>query len=174
MIAINEAWAALSTPERRATYDRERAARSADAGVRAEPAPDRRSRPPGDGVDPVADALRTAAGAKGPETVSGDWTTGRSTVGGGYDPATMRTTEGFGAAGPPPGSPSGSKVTFGRYAGWTVGEIGRSDLDYLEWLERSPIGRQYREEIDGLLRHAGRRRSGTADDGPRRGLFRRR
>jgi DnaJ-like protein len=109
-----------------------------------------------------------------PETVSRDWTPGRSTIGSGYDAKTMRSPEGFGAAGPPPGNASGSTVTFGRYAGWSLGEIGRADLEYLEWLDRMPIGRPYRDEIDVILRRTGRRRSTSADATQRRGLFRRR
>lgn len=85
----------------------------------------------------------------------------------------MRGAEGHGAAGPPPGKPSGTVLGFGRYAGWSLGEIARTDLEYIEWLDRAPIGRAYREEIDALLRKAGRRR--TAPHGQRegRGLFRR-
>jgi hypothetical protein len=86
----------------------------------------------------------------------------------------MRAPEGFGAAGPPPGRPSGSVLTFGRYAGWSLGEIARHDLEFLEWLDRMPIGRSYREEIDNILRAAGRRRSAEAESTDRRGLFRRR
>jgi len=108
-----------------------------------------------------------------PQTVSRDWTSGRSTEGGGYDPSRMRTADGHGAAGPPPGNPSGTVLTFGRYSGWSLGEIARRDLEYLEWLDRMAIGRTYREELDGLLRAAGRRRSAQVDD-ERRGLFRRR
>jgi curved DNA-binding protein CbpA len=108
-----------------------------------------------------------------PEAVSRDWTPGRSTIGSGYDARTMRAPEGFGAAGPPPGNPSGGVVTFGRYAGWSIGEIGRKDLEYLEWLDRMPIGRPYRPEIDVILRQTGRRRSTSADATQRRGLFRR-
>ena len=108
-----------------------------------------------------------------PETVSRDWTSGRSTVGGGYDPS-MRTADGDGAAGPPPGNPSGSVLNFGRYNGWSLGEIARADLEYIEWLDRTPIGRPYREEIDGILRRTGRRRSAEVDPKDRRGLFRRR
>lgn len=108
-----------------------------------------------------------------PESVSRDWTPGRSTIGSGYDATTMRAPEGFGAAGPPPGNPSGGVVTFGRYAGWSIGEIGRKDLEYLEWLDRMPIGRPYRPEIDVILRQSGRRRSTSADATQRRGLFRR-
>lgn len=109
----------------------------------------------------------------GASTVSRDWSSGRSSAGGGYD-ASMRTADGVGAAGSPPGSPSGSVLTFGRYAGWSLGEIERVDLEYVEWLDRMPIGRPYREEIDAILRRTGRRRSAEADAGERRGLFRRR
>jgi hypothetical protein len=86
----------------------------------------------------------------------------------------MRAPDGPGAAGPPPGRPSGSVLNFGRYTGWSLGEIARKDLDYIEWLDRSPIGRTYREEIDALLRATGRRRSADAESTSRRGLFRRR
>src|SRR5437773_318677 len=37
-------------------------------------------------------------------------------------------------AGPPPGNPFGPIVTFGRYEGWSIGEIGRVDRPFLEWL----------------------------------------
>ncbi len=107
-----------------------------------------------------------------PETVPSDWTTGRSTIGGKYDPASMRTNDAEGGAGPPPGNPSGSLVTFGRYSGWSLGEIARTNLEFLEWLDRMPIGRPYRGEIDTILRQAGRRRSGPTEE--KRGLFRRR
>jgi len=86
----------------------------------------------------------------------------------------MGTKDGFGAAGPPPGEPSGSVLTFGRFAGWSLGEIARRDLEYIEWLDRMPIGRPYRDQIDALLRQAGRRTSVAADAQQRRGLFRRR
>jgi len=86
----------------------------------------------------------------------------------------MRSADGYGAAGPPPGNPSGTVLPFGRYAGWSLGEVARRDIDYVEWLDRMPIGRPYREEIDELLRKAGRRRSVPAADLQRRGLFRRR
>ena len=62
--------------------------------------------------------------------------------------------EGFGAAGQPPGNPSGTVLNFGRYAGWSLGEVARKDLEYIEWLDRAPIGRNYREEIDQILRRA--------------------
>jgi curved DNA-binding protein CbpA len=80
---------------------------------------------------------------------------------------------GSGSAGPPPGNASGSRLDFGRYAGWSLGEIARVDIAYLEWLDRMSIGRRYREEVDGLLRRSGRRGTARRVEEPR-GLFRRR
>jgi curved DNA-binding protein CbpA len=54
-------------------------------------------------------------------------------------------------AGPPPGRPSGTVLDFGRYAGWSLGEIARHDLDYLEWLQRATFGRRLRTEIEALV-----------------------
>jgi hypothetical protein len=65
-------------------------------------------------------------------------------------------------------------LNFGRYSGWSLGEIACRDLEYLEWLDRMPIGRTYRDEIDAMLRASGRRRSADAESTGRRGLFRRR
>lgn len=56
-----------------------------------------------------------------------------------------------GHAGPPPGRPSGTVLDFGRYSGWSLGEIARYDKDYLEWLRRATFGRRLRAEIDALL-----------------------
>jgi hypothetical protein len=64
-------------------------------------------------------------------------------------------------------------LTFGRYAGRSLGEVARVDIEYVEWLDRMPIGRPYRDEIDALLRRAGRRGSAGRPEEPR-GLFRRR
>jgi curved DNA-binding protein CbpA len=165
MVAINAAWELVRDPTRRAAYDRERTARrSRSVGSAAGPPP------PTAAASPAA-STRTE---RPPETVSSDWTSGRSSAGGGYDPRTMRSAEGLGAAGPPPGNPTGSVLGFGRYAGWSLGEIARRDIGYLEWLDRMAIGRQYRDEIDALLRRAGRRQSAAAEAAERRGLFRRR
>ena len=56
-----------------------------------------------------------------------------------------------GAAGPPPGRPSGSRIDFGLYAGWTLGEIARYDTGYLAWLRERKEGRPYAEEIKAVL-----------------------
>jgi curved DNA-binding protein CbpA len=163
MAALNAAWELIGEPARRAAFDRGRAIQAA-----LDRAAESRAGEGGSGAGQPAGAPR-----REPETVSRDWTTGRSSVGGGYDPS-MRTADGEGAAGRPPGDPSGTVLGFGRYAGWSLGEISRSDLEYIEWLDRTPIGRPYREEIDAILREAGRRRSADADRTDRRGLFRRR
>ena len=168
MVAINGAWEVLGDPDHRAEYDRQREASRAAVETAAQPAP----------VAPATSRPATAhrpvggAGMPPPEPVSSNWTSGRSNVGGGYDERSMRRPDGEGAAGPPPGKPSGSLLNFGRYSGWSLGEIARRDLEYLEWLDRMPIGRSYRDEVDLILRQAGRRRSATRDDKP--GLFRRR
>jgi curved DNA-binding protein CbpA len=161
MAAINAAWETIGDPARRAVFDRQRAVQIALDRRRSE-AEQARDAPATGGAPP-----------RPPEAVSRDWTSGRSTFGGGYDPS-MHTADGAGAAGPPPGNPSGSVLTFGRFAGWSLGEIARTDLEYIEWLDRMPIGRPYRDEIDAILRSSGRRRSAESDATERRGLFRRR
>ena len=45
----------------------------------------------------------------------------------------------------------GSIIDFGRYAGWTVGNLADHDPNYLRWLSRTPIGRRLSIEIDGVL-----------------------
>jgi curved DNA-binding protein CbpA len=177
MVAINAAWELLRTPDRRKAFDRERriAGARSQAPTGAFTAPKR----PYAATSGKASADARPGSPRGPsprppETVSGDWTSGRSSSGGGYDASTMRAPEGFGAAGTPPGNPSGSVMNFGRYAGWSLGEISRADLEYIEWLDRMPIGRPYREEIDAILRRTGRRKSASTEAAARRGLFRRR
>ena len=44
------------------------------------------------------------------------------------------------------------RLDFGRYQGWTLGEIVRRDPDYLDWLRRHASGARYRDVIDILLR----------------------
>ena len=198
MVQINQAWEALRDPVRRAAVDRARQ-RAAGTSARAVAADGKdhaeargHQRPPattwsaaGSPPEPAPGPnTKSTAGwpfpgmqnpSMGPFTartdrVSPSWTSGRSTDGSRYDSRTMGTA----AAGPPPGNPSGSIVTFGRYEGWTLGEVARTDLEYLEWLDRMPIGRTYQAEIDALLRKHGRRVTATDDASPKRGLFRRR
>jgi curved DNA-binding protein CbpA len=177
MAAINAAWESIGDPTKRAAFDRQRAVegalqrRSTESGTSTAGAGGASTGAAASGAG--TSGATGAPGPRPPEAVSRDWTTGRSSVGGGYD-ASMHTADGAGAAGPPPGNPSGSVMTFGRYVGWSLGEIARRDLEYIEWLDRMPIGRPYRDEIDTILRGAGRRRSMESDETERRGLFRRR
>jgi len=163
MASINAAWEMIGDPASRAAYDRVKAA---DRVTAANPPAPSTTAPPGADRPPTPPTPP-------PEVVSRDWTPGRSTQGSTYDES-MRTAEGHGAAGPPPGRPSGTVLTFGRYAGWSLGEVARHDIEYIEWLDRAPIGRNYRSEVDGILRSSGRRRSAEGDESDRRGLYRRR
>jgi curved DNA-binding protein CbpA len=174
MAAINAAWELIGEPAARAAFDRKRAAAATrpPSSAGQAPAPPPASRPTSP-ASPTGQAPPSTAGQRPPETVSPDWTSGRSSYGGGYDDS-MRRTDGYGAAGPPPGRPSGTVLNFGRYAGWSLGEIARHDMEYIEWLDRAPIGRNYRQELDGILRASGRRRTAERDAADRRGLYRRR
>ena len=88
---------------------------------------------------------------------------------GAYTPGGHRwaagTAPGTGAAGPPPGRPSGSVLDFGRHIGWSIGEISRVDPGYLTWLESKPEGRPYMAEIDATLRRIGLRTGAPAAQG---------
>ena len=42
-------------------------------------------------------------------------------------------------------------ISFGRYAGWTLGALARQDPDYLRWLSRHSSGVRYRSAILRLL-----------------------
>jgi curved DNA-binding protein CbpA len=57
----------------------------------------------------------------------------------------------YGAAGAPVGPAHGSVIDFGRYSGWTLGQIKRTDPEFLEWLMRVPAGRRYRDEINAMF-----------------------
>jgi curved DNA-binding protein CbpA len=186
MVRINQAWEMLRDPIRRAAVDRARtraagtSARVAAADGRAHAAT--RAREP---VPPVPRPATPGAPPNWPFPGMRDPTAGQfgrpdrgAAAAPGQRPpgGTQYHTRsmGSGAAGAPPGNPSGSLVTFGRYDGWTLGEIARTDLEYLEWLDRMPIGRTYQAEIDLILRQHGRRTTAGGAAERRRGLFRRR
>jgi curved DNA-binding protein CbpA len=128
MTEINQAWQVLRDPEKRAKYDRELTNR------RDRRASDRyiRRTP----VDP-------------PPEPSGAHVPPAGTRPGAESP--------YGEAGPPPrGMVRGTVLDFGRYKGWSIGQIATHDPDFLEWLQRSPSGRQYRAEIASFLARMGR------------------
>jgi curved DNA-binding protein CbpA len=110
--------------------------------------------------DPVRraayDASRSTPAARRSPDAGGS---AESRSGGGSEASASRTPD-ANHAGPPPGRPSGTVLDFGRYAGWSLGEIARHDTDYLEWLQRATFGRRLRAEIETLLRQ--RRRPGEA------------
>jgi hypothetical protein len=72
----------------------------------------------------------------------------------------------------PPGKPSGSVLDFGRYEGWSLGQIAATDPVYLEWFARTPIGRSFCREIESLLAirtaAAATAATATAEHRPRR------
>ena len=65
-------------------------------------------------------------------------------------------------AGSPPGNPFGPVITFGRYEGWSIGEIARVDREFLEWLRGVPAGRHLQHNIDALLRDISSSRGSAA------------
>ena len=198
MIAINMAWEQLRDPVKRAAVDRARQrttgtvawVAASDAQARAAWTSQRRP----EAQAPSSPSRPTSTSAQAPDSGGGSTSPGMNEQGHSPQPSSASPTaprpwtarrvppagasapsrpEGGGAAGPPPGSPSGSVLNFGRYSGWSLGEIARTEADYLEWLDRMPIGRTYQAEIDELLRAKGRRSAATADQG-RGGAFRRR
>jgi DnaJ-class molecular chaperone len=56
---------------------------------------------------------------------------------------------------PPRAESSGTRVSFGRYAGWTLRDLARQDPQYLRWLSRHSSGIAYRTEIYQILGRMG-------------------
>ena len=54
-------------------------------------------------------------------------------------------------AGPPPGRGFGAVLTFGRYEGWSIGEVAQQDPEFLRWLRNVPVGRGHRRAIDTVF-----------------------
>lgn len=135
MKRINHAWAILGDPRLRAEYDRQL------AGRHHGPSP--------------ADATTTTAAAAAGSTRAPGW------------PAQATAPRAAPArredhAGPPQGEPFGPLLTFGRYEGWTLGQVARVDRSFLEWLRNVPAGRGLKNEIDAVLQV--RRGPGAVDE----------
>ena len=77
--------------------------------------------------------------------------------------------DGTGGAGPPPGRPSGTVLTFGRHLGWSIGEVARVDPGYLDWLEDRREGAPLRDEIHAALLAVGWRQAPEGGRRRRRG-----
>jgi len=68
-------------------------------------------------------------------------------------PPTPAESATHGAPRGPLGADGGElRLDFGRYEGWTLGDVARRDPDYLDWLRRHQSGARYRDAIDILLR----------------------
>jgi len=172
MVAINQAWELLKDPIRRAAVDRARS-RAATSTARVAAA-DGQARTAGN-----PPATSQGHGTWGQHSRHPDGERPRAAdrerpFGSMSDPAFATPGSHAGTAGPPPGRPSGSMLNFGRYAGWSLGEVARIEPEYLEWLDRMPIGRSYQAEIDRLLRSRGLRTSAPSPRPGRGGIFRRR
>jgi uncharacterized protein (DUF3820 family) len=50
-----------------------------------------------------------------------------------------------------PVPPPTSRLSFGRYAGWTLRDLAQKDPDYLRWLSRTASGTGFRTEIYQIL-----------------------
>ena len=158
MIALNDAWDVLGDPVRRAAYDASRIGSGRQSATAATASRDGGASPasggsPARGASP--DSGGSPAGGGTPESGAGRQTDATH-------------------AGAPPGNPSGTVLDFGRYAGWSLGEIARRDLDYLEWLQRATFGRRLRDEIDALLRQRPGAGSAAGRTSPASGWNRRR
>jgi curved DNA-binding protein CbpA len=177
MARLNAAYAALRDPARRARYDLllRRAARPEGREPMAGPSDDAWDPAGPSGHGWATRTEREAApsnAARGPlarykERLEADAQGDDQAAGAGPTTAWARRA-GFGVVGGRPASEQGGAriLDFGRYKGWTLADIARADPDFLEWLERMPIGRQYAREIETCLRAVGRRPSPSAATRP--------
>jgi curved DNA-binding protein CbpA len=133
MKRINHAWAVLGDPRSRAEYDRQRAGRH---------------------LGPVA---ATPAAASAPTAQPGSPRAGTPSTAGARAGAKVEDH-----AGPARGEPFGPVLRFGRYEGWTLGQVVRVDREWLEWLRNVPAGRGLKAEIDAVLQV--RRGPGAVDE----------
>jgi hypothetical protein len=79
-----------------------------------------------------------------------------------WDRAQREATYGFAARATPSSVPpptradsAGTRLPFGRYAGWTLRDLARQDPTYLRWLSRHASGLRYRTEIYQILGRMG-------------------
>ena len=131
MVRLNIAWDALRDADRRAAYDQERTARLASNGH-------------------ASNGFASSNGANGSNGSNGSHPNGAS---GGAAESVIFSAAPKSAdhAGPPPGDPFGPVMTYGRYEGWSLGEIARTDPGFLKWLGSVPAGRSLKRDIDAVL-----------------------
>lgn len=127
MAEINEAYAILGEPVKRARYD-ELLRQEREGTVLPRP------------TAPHATNLKYEGGTWSVRSPSETATVGSR----------------YGEAGPPPRFPlpRGSVLSFGRYKGWTISQVVAHDRNYVEWLSRTMAGRTYRSELEQALKQA--------------------
>lgn len=126
MAILNAAWETVGDREQRARYDLESKAAVAQA---TEP----EAHPAYDEATPLSHATPFShATASGPATPSSP-----------AKPSSRRPAS--------PGAGSGTVLDFGRYTGFSIGELAAADPDYLEWLARTTFGRRLQSEIEAVL-----------------------
>ena len=141
MTAINEAWATLSDPTRRTRYDAQMRRQAAAASAAASAAQTAASRPtqPAPARPAAQPVMRTDRAAGQPSPVASAGSSSSAGYSAGASAGSAERASGPGV------------LDFGRYSGWSLSELGRHDPDYLLWLERTPIGRPFRNEIQRVL-----------------------
>jgi curved DNA-binding protein CbpA len=154
MKRLNAAWEVLGDAQKRRQYDIERAGRHAPQAPGTGPSSSHAAPPRPQPA--AAPTTHRSAGA-----TSTTWSASAATS---SAPTTAPRQEDH--AGPPVGPATGSVIRFGRYEGWTVGQVARTDPPFLEWLRRVPLGRALKPEIDLALQRAdGARRMGLGAAG---------
>lgn len=122
MAELNRAYAVIGNPAERRSYDAQLAA---DALVAVGPGPD-----PGNGNGfGSGHAISEEAASPFGSTLS--------------DRIRARTAD--------PADLAQVRLDFGRYTGWSLGDLLRQDPDYLRWLSRHSSGIRYRGAILRLL-----------------------
>jgi curved DNA-binding protein CbpA len=92
------------------------------------------------------------------EATRGQWDAAQRAVNraaSGYGFARAASATASAAPPPPRAHAAGTRLEFGRYAGWTLRDLARRDPDYLRWLSRHASGLRYRTEIYQILGRLG-------------------
>jgi curved DNA-binding protein CbpA len=170
MAMLNEAYAVLRDPQKRARYDEILSPGIATTVTRSS-------------VPTSASATATGASATATGASATDTTATATSLNGSSPPGSERSfnresmpgatnlkyesggwavrppdeptpaPSAYGEAGAPPSylPAAGSAISFGRYRGWTVSQVAAYDRNYVEWLSRTMAGRTYRDELSRAL-----------------------
>jgi curved DNA-binding protein CbpA len=160
MKRLNHAWSILGDPLRRAEYDRQLAGRHQGPAIgTASPSAAAPHPSPGAAAAHAAPARHTTPAYAAPAPDAAGASAAHASSGATDRHAPPRPDD---HAGPPRGEPFGPLLTFGRYEGWTLGQVARVDRTFLEWLRNVPAGRGLKDEIDAVL--SVRRGPGAVDE----------